>query len=110
MLNDEPELFEESDEEEKHKNPEDRKRLFRRELASMLYGFGDKKVSKHLIILDNTSCNIEYSFIFSGAQGRYTRSVGENRSLLHRAVMSKSFECRKAQSNRPRRYLLFNKT
>lgn len=45
MIADDPELFEESDEEEEQKkNPEDRKRLFRRELAAMLYGFGDKKV------------------------------------------------------------------
>jgi hypothetical protein len=46
MINDEPSMFEESEdeEEEQKKNPEDRKRLFRRELAAMLYGFGDKKV------------------------------------------------------------------
>jgi hypothetical protein len=46
MLTDDAEIFESEDEEEEQKkNPEDRKRLFRRELAAMLYGFGDKKVS-----------------------------------------------------------------
>ncbi|KAI6175735.1 Transcription initiation factor IID, subunit [Aphelenchoides bicaudatus] len=44
MMTDEPSMFEESeDEEEQKKNPDERKRLFRRELAAMLYGFGDKK-------------------------------------------------------------------
>lgn len=45
MINDDSKLFDESDEEgEQKKNPEDRKQMFRRELAAMLYGFGDKKV------------------------------------------------------------------
>ena len=44
---DDPETYlSDEEEEEEKKTPEDRKRLFRRELATMLYGFGDLKVGE----------------------------------------------------------------
>ncbi|CAD5219162.1 unnamed protein product [Bursaphelenchus okinawaensis] len=42
-MNNVNEIFDDEDDEEEKKSPEDRKRLFRKELSSMLYGFGDVK-------------------------------------------------------------------
>jgi len=42
---------EEEEDEAKKKTPEERKFLFRRELRSMLYGFGDEKVNKSWSII-----------------------------------------------------------
>lgn len=59
MLANDTEIFdsdeEEDEEEEKKKTPEDRKRVFRKELSSMLYGFGDVKVSpgSWVLLTDN---------------------------------------------------------
>jgi hypothetical protein len=51
MINDDNGIFDDSDEEdEQKKTPEDKNQLFRRELARMLYGFGDKKVAFYLLI------------------------------------------------------------
>uniref|UniRef100_A0A0N5AT16 Transcription initiation factor TFIID subunit 13 n=1 Tax=Syphacia muris TaxID=451379 RepID=A0A0N5AT16_9BILA len=46
MLDDESSLFgsDEDDDEKKRENPEDKKWLFRKELRTMIYGFGDDKV------------------------------------------------------------------
>lgn len=48
MLDDESSLFgsDEEDDDRKRENPEDKKWLFRKELRTMIYGFGDDKVSK----------------------------------------------------------------
>lgn len=52
---DETALFDSDEEEDldedKKKTPEDKKMLFRKELGSMLYGFGDAKVGIYLKIV-----------------------------------------------------------
>ncbi|KHN76302.1 Transcription initiation factor TFIID subunit 13 [Toxocara canis] len=57
MLDDESSLFgsDEDEEEKKKENNEDKKFLFRRELRTMIYGFGDDKVpyDRTLELLEN---------------------------------------------------------